>query len=728
MTLKERLQSIGRSLIGEPQVHEIDLTPKKKGLIGAGYVDVFNPNQLVGQKRISNKLLKANYGWVYRNNDVIAKEVSQIEFELFTIKVVGKEIVLNPIIQHPLLDALDKFNEFTAASDGFYLTTSHRNLAGDCFWYVEGKGPNIENIFLLQPDKIELKFGDTKGGTRVISSYDFQDSIDGKTIKETYEPEEIIHFKLPNPENPYRGKSKVEAAAEEIDIDNYATEANKNMFKKGMISNFVLSTPNRLTPEQVKEIEAKLRANYAGARNAYKAMILSGGLEPKSIQMSNKDMELIAQQAWFRDKIMSVFGNNKGILGITDDVNRANAEASILIWKQTTLKAEMRGITDTLNEFLTPRFGSNLLLTFKDPVPEDQDGKITQATSLVNAKIITQNEAREMLGYEPVKEEDANLLNKPVPEFNGVPIKAPKSVFNIDYQKMIRRSGAVKQIKKLTEIEEAARPIAERIIKSRRKTKVKNQEPRLHPRLTNDQVMTHYQKQIRVVEAAEEIFQNKVKKFIDKLVDKAIGKVPEEIAQIQKKQLFDENEVVQATLDFTPILNDVATLSAQQTLRLIGDDMAYLPKDVRPIIERNVAKFAESMIETDRDKIVDIIAQGLLDGRSIPEIRKNITETFEEYSKVQAERITRTEVLRASNIGTLDAFKQSDVVVGKQWLTAGATDECAAYEGKIVYDLDGNFYSPDNEFEDGDPPIHPNCRCILLPVLEHELATDNPTL
>jgi len=132
--------------------------------------------------------------------------------------------------------------------------------------------------------------------------------------------------------------------------------------------------------------------------------------------------------------------------------------------------------------------------------------------------------------------------------------------------------------------------------------------------------------------------------------------------------------------------------------------------------------FAQSMIETDQQKIVDIISNGLSNGESVAAIRKEITDTFSTYSKMQAERITRTEVLRASNLGALDAFIQSDVVVGKQWLTAGATDECAQYEGKIEYDLKGNFYHSDNEFQDGDPPLHPNCRCTLLPVIEGDKA------
>jgi uncharacterized protein with gpF-like domain len=41
--------------------------------------------------------------------------------------------------------------------------------------------------------------------------------------------------------------------------------------------------------------------------------------------------------------------------------------------------------------------------------------------------------------------------------------------------------------------------------------------------------------------------------------------------------------------------------------------------------------------------------------------------------------------------------------------------------------LKGDFYAKGNEFENGDPPLHPNCRCVLLPVLDKEKAFDTET-
>lgn len=712
---------IGRVLTNDLPTKKVKT--KEKGVLG-GYVDLFQNSALVTNTKASDKLLNANTGWVYRNNDVIAKEISGIEFELYTTRIVGKEIIFDPILQHPILDALDRFNEFTAASDGFYLTQSHRKLAGDAFWYIDGVGTQVNGIYLLQPDKVTIKLGKPVAGQKIITAYEYEDNVNGDKIKEIYKADDIVHFKIPNPNNPYRGKSAVEAAAESIDTDNYAVEANKGLFKRGLITNFVLSTENKLTREQMSQLRAELRANYGGAANAYKAMILSGGLKPESIQMTNKDIEFIAQQEWLRDKIMSIFGNNKAVLGITDDVNRSNADSTILNWKRTTIKQEMKQITDTLNEFFVPRFGTNLIIGFKDPVPEDRNLKVSEATTLKGSDIISQNEARELLGFDPVDggdEYNRERTERLTPE-------VPKSIQNISYKKHLRKSGVYQKIIQAEKLKEAAIPIAKKIL-SKRKKDVQVQE---HPRFTNDSVWGFHQKQIHIVEAQEDIFRDKVERFINRVVEKAIEQVPDEIALIQRKALFDEEQLLtQATIDFTPILNEVLILSGQQALRFINQDDVYMPTDIRASIEANVRKFTRSLLETDRDMIVDIISNGLKEGDGVTKIRNSIIDKFDEFSRTQAERITRTEVIRASNIGAEDAWKQSGVVTGKQWLTAmdDRTDPLCEYmNGKIVslsksYFRQGETLEVDGhkaDFSYGavkEPPLHPNCRCTLLPVL-----------
>lgn len=705
MTLRERFQIIGQGLLGKTQqVKKVVPKKKEKDVLG-GFID-FQMNQLSDETKVSKKLLAANTGWVFRNNDVIAKEVAQLEYELYSVRVVGKELDFVEIDQHPLLEVLDRMNEFTTKYEGLYTTTSHRNLAGDAFWLKDGSGVNLKNLYILPPDKVELVLGKVEGTQRIIQGYHYRDSIKGDPVDREYAADEVIHFKVPDPKNSYRGYSKVAAAADVIDLDNYSQEAQKALYKRGLINNFVLSTDNRVTPEQMKELRAELKANYSGVDNAFKAMILGGGLEPKTIQQSNKEMEQIAQQEWVRDKITAIFGNSKAVIGVTDDVNRANADASLLHWKRTTVKSEMQGIVDTLNEFLVPEYGSNLLLTFCSPVPEDDASDTDNITKLVQSNIITINEARQMMDIDPIKDPNADQLRQSGSSTDPI----PKSIENVSYQKHLRRMGIYKSLENRKNIIESLKPIAKKMVK---KPKVKEEPQVKFTSFGEQQAWDYYNKQMDIIETHEVIFQNKVEKYIDRLIEKVLSNVPEEVADMQRKQLFNEDqELEEAKKDFTPILVAVSVAARQLALQLINFDKPLIDTGIEAKVAERVTWFAKSMLDTDKDKLIDIISEGVQQGQSIPNIRNTITETFATYSKTQAERVARTEVAHASVQASIDAWSDSGVVEGYEWIVASPNDECLDYAG-MVKD------SPD-DFPEGAPPIHPNCKCDLIPVLKDE--------
>lgn len=412
--MKITLPFIGEVVTGK------DLTPVKEKLFEpsllGGFLD-FGQSKLSGEKSISTKLLKANQGWVYRNNDAIAQEVSKMEFELFTVGLSAGEIVYNEVTSHPLLDLLDKPNPETTLVEAIYTLQSHKKLAGDAFWLKIRNGRQVVALRSIPPDKITLKLKTpTETDPTVIESYNYKDSIDGVKIDVLYQPEDIIHFKKPNPNNPFRGLGAVEALADTIDLDNLTTETTRKFFENGAITNFVLTTDGKINEDQLTRLKAEMQSGHTGVSKAYKTLILGGGLKPVDVSYSNKDQEFLGQLAWYRDKIMYGFGNTKASLGMIDDVNRASHEGSIIEWQRNTVKPDMQSICNTLNEFLVPEFGKNLVLGFCDPVPEDRSDDITEVKDLYPIGVITLDEARESIGLDPVEDGTGDQFYSPQPQ------------------------------------------------------------------------------------------------------------------------------------------------------------------------------------------------------------------------------------------------------------------------------------------------------------------------
>lgn len=744
--MKFRIPVIGEVAINEPPESDKAVKEVTEKLISGGLGGLFNfeSGKLSDFKTASSKLLAANVGWVYRNNDVIAKEVSNMELELFKVTLVKGELEYTKLDSHPLLDVLDKFNDNTTLSDGLYITQSHKKLTGDAFWLVIGRQEKIKAFYTLPPDKIELMLGDPAKGQDLVEGYKYKDTIDGKKVEKTYTPKEIMHFRSPNPNNPYRGLGAVEAAAEVIDTDNLAQQTMKKFFENGAIINFILTTEAKITDEQLKRLHAEFRSSWTGARNAFKVPILGGGLKPESIQPSNKEQEFLSQLEWYRDKIMVLFGNTKASLGIIDDVNRASHESSIISWRKNSIKPEMEAIVNTLNEFLVPKFGQNLILTFKDPVGEDRTAIVEEAVKLTHADLITPNEAREQLGLEPRPGEVNDQTDKERPKEEPDPNEVPKSLLNVNYQRFLRQRKFYEQATEYKKVRKAAVVVARRIVEARKATKlakVVQPTPEIkeiptyneHTRIADETVWKYWEKLQSISDVNFERFKNKIQQFIGRVEDEVLQNFPQEIDRSYDKQLLNEEQlIVQAQLDFEPILREIAKQAGQEAINLTGATMPFNTFNYRQTIEKSIIKFATSMIKTERDRITDIIEFGVKEGLSIPNIRSNIVREFEGFTRKQAELIARNESLRATNAATLEGFKQSGVVVGKQWLTA--MDErvcpyCAPLNGKIVA-LNQSFFGLGSDYYgDAKTPLkidylpirygnlHVSCRCTILPVL-----------
>lgn len=708
-------------LLGEVSIGKQEVPKKEKSFLLGTFMDL-GGKKLSNEKTISSKLVESFYEWVYINVTTLSEEISKFEPELHKAVLRQGNIVYEPVPDHPLLDLLDQFNTTTTRSDGFYLTGAYLELCGEAFWFLEGGAGNKipTAIYLLQPDKVKLDIN--ADGT--IAGYEFSTVIDGKERSVSYEPEEILHIKVPNPKNQFRGHSVIEGIAESIDIDTQALITTRKFYENGMMANFMLSTDQKLTTDQLKKLRAELRSSYQGVNNAFKVPILGGGLEAKQLSMSSKDAEQIKTQMWLRDKIMAAFKNTKASLGIVEDVNRANAEATLDFWRQSVILPKMQRIANAINEFLTPRYGENLVLGVCDPAGEDEDYNINKAKTLKSAGIITRNEARQLIGYEEVEGGD---------DFGDKPVEVPKSIKNVDYKSVLRKSGIYK---KQEVYNKEILPEARKLVMAKKKKHVHEEKPKGFMEVDNslaEKANDYGITQVEVVESQVKQFDNAISQYIDRLQKRVEAKVAELYPKKQfEDELFnEEQEIRELEALVLPILATVAITAGNNANKLINSSKPFLmDKKLEDIVKRQIDKFGKSMLKTDADKLAQIIADGFKQGHGVAKVTQSIRDEFPQFAKVQAQRISRSELLRTSNTMAVEAWKQSGVVAAKQWLTVSdPCPYCEPMNGKII-GLDDRYFKKGTEyFGNSDtpikldygsvkqPPLHVNCKCQTLPVL-----------
>jgi SPP1 gp7 family putative phage head morphogenesis protein len=162
-----------------------------------------------------------------------------------------------------------------------------------------------------------------------------------------------------------------------------------------------------------------------------------------------------------------------------------------------------------------------------------------------------------------------------------------------------------------------------------------------------------------------------------------------------------------------PQIGKIAKDGARAGLGQVGADLDKMLSQVnaRAVTwagERS-AELIASVSATTRDRVRGLVADAIREGWSNDQLADALLGD-DAFSGARAEMVARTETAAADVQGNLIGWKESGLVEGKEWkVGAGCCDECE--------DLDGEQVGIGEEFPDGDPPLHPNCRCDVLPVL-----------
>lgn len=619
------------------------------------------------------ELLGAYKGWVYSCVNAISEEVATIDLHLQRLTSDG----WSEIPEHLALSTLSDVNPFMSSSDLLIATQSFLELEGNAFWYLPRGSVTRKpaEIWLLDPTRTYV----VKSATEFIGGYVYKNEK-GEDVP--FKREEIIHFKRFNPQNKYRGMGTVQAAAMAIDIDTYSATWNRNFFFNSAMPSATLETAGTLTAEQYNRVKAEWDSRYKGVDNAHKLAILQGGLHFNPISLSQKDMEFLEQRKMSRDEILGIFRVPKTILGITDDVNRANAEATEYVFSKRVIKTRMEFIVDRLNEFYIEMFGEDqkkLRFTYTDPVPKNRELVLQANETGIRAGYLTINEVREQEGKQPVSGGDEIYL-----PLNLTPIGSVQE----DSQKSQKKVQKVISLVKSTDADRVEKRV--RFIQS----EIRNRQG-------------DYREALLLI-----------KNFLVRRVKQGKKAIKKDPTEDILRTVFDSFE--DTFVPLTGKLNKKALEAAflfggKQALSQLDTDVSFDLQNPRADewLKTNALDHAKSIISTLKDEAKTRILAGLKEGLGSEDIASNLSDFFDSQSSWRALRIARTEVIGGYAEGSIEGYRQSGVVSMKRWITAEddkVEDSCSQNEADGPISLNASFSSGDDA-----PPLHPNCRCVIAP-------------
>jgi len=363
-------------------------------------------------------LIRASRGTVYACVQFIANDFAMVPVNLYTIKTSGKptrsvsqttksfmlskasgvnyrlrkDMDVEQIEAHEAIDLLETVNDY---SDGYglkNLTTQHQCLVGDAYWWVRPKTTQTPlDIHILEPDQVDIIPSKTE--FRTINKYKYGDTM--------IEPEEVIHFKYPNPSDPFKyGMSPLESIIDEYNLAGKlrALLADLAKNKSGMMM-YIERLADKLpyTKEQADSIKSSVANMRTGNISVDDIMILSQGDKLTEIPNQNKDMPFDANFKMLRELICNAFQVPVSLL--TESSTRATQTTQRVQYFESCIQPKIISYVQTLNSYYLPMFNAgkpvmDMYFMAENCVPNDEKLQMEVETGWIRGGVKTPNEVR----------------------------------------------------------------------------------------------------------------------------------------------------------------------------------------------------------------------------------------------------------------------------------------------------------------------------------------------
>ena len=329
---------------------------------------------------------------------------------------------------HPMLGLLHEPTPGATWSQWLGEMVVNRMLMGEMAAVTDGGVQPVE-IWPLNPLHIEVVPGSR--GLPLAYVHKVNRSKKRFEVDQTTGLSDMLFVKSYNPMDHWRGQSPLMAAALAGDTHNAGMRWNysllKNSARPSGLVRFKGGFPGSETLARMREY---FKARMSGPEGAGEIPMLADDAEWVALSQSARDMDFLNTMKETAKYVASALGVPLPL--IDNDASTFNnlEQAKERLYTDTVIPI-MREVVAALNVWLAPRFGEGLELRLDmDSIPALEglrERKFNRAVTAYDKGLLTQQEARELIGYEP----EAEGTFKPMP--GALPDLPPDDVKAIAY-------------------------------------------------------------------------------------------------------------------------------------------------------------------------------------------------------------------------------------------------------------------------------------------------------
>jgi phage portal protein BeeE len=682
--------------------------------------------------------------WIYTILTTIYGRTSTVPWNLYVDRGGETPDLLENQTKHPLHKLLMRPNQFMTGSFLQQMTQINLDLTGMAFIL------KLRNRLGKPAELWPLNVGEfvdfISGGTTkdFITGYQFN--------TQSFERSEIIYLFYPNPDpNAFTslasqqkalifaslaGMSPIKAMARTIDIEKYIEIYEKTFFENSARPDVVISTDKKLHQNERQRLLEKFKQQHQGVNKFHEPTVIERGgtLDIKILSQTAKDFEFFNLAGWTKDMLFSAYSVPEAKVGLVKDVNRANQVGVEITFNSECVQPRLNLWDETLTNHLAKEFDEKLIIQHDNPVPRDEEFALKRDEFDVKNFVKTINEVRETNGQEPVawgnhpwiplnlaQPGGASTTPQDEPPDEPEPVDTPEEEpgdIELPEEEERAACGCVKVKRQFLRDENAKVAYWKQF--DRRALVHERQFRTMVNGLFNDQEKEVLANLKEVVPKIEGQFNGWSKATIHKYFKKN----PKLIKQI----IFDEEDAGKKFVEGgEPLIANAFEESGQVMLTELGIDEAFdlENKRARKFIGDKAAEFAKEVNDTTAKQLRITLREGFAEGESIGKMASRVRKVYDTATKSRSRTIARTEIIPASNGGTLEGMRQSGVVDEKEWLSTRDDRVRDDHEDMdtVRESLNENFTLPDGSQTDvpgntGVAAQDVNERCTLIPVIK----------
>lgn len=415
----------------KPEVTEVKTNP-----VGAA---VFVPNQDASLfYRSGNKRDRAEEG--YRRNVIIYRSIREIVNAISSIQIQVKQNG-EVLEDHESLALINHPNPHVGCGQFIENIFVDYMLYGEMFVSGVSRNSDVRRnavpLELWRLDPLYMKVKPSKTGIPQAYIYD----QNGVTKKFDVNPitgeSSVFFYKAFNPLDYWRGLAPLEAAALSGDIHNNGLEWNYSLLRNGARPSGAWMIEGEASEDTIARMRQFEKERYTGSENAGRTLVLTGAIKWEEMGKSPKDMDFLSTMKETQKYIASAFGVPLPL--VDNDASTFNnlEQAKERLWTDTVIPL-FRKFLGSFGNWLLPRYGDNLEFDCNlDSIPalEGVRNRRRQGmVDLVDAGIISVNEARKKMGYEPI---DSPLADDLLVQSTRIPLTMAGSTDEQEEKRMV---------------------------------------------------------------------------------------------------------------------------------------------------------------------------------------------------------------------------------------------------------------------------------------------------